>query len=138
MEDRDEVDGVDVGLVFAPLAVRELSFAALTSELVDARLRLPVEAQVNQPARDLWRQDATDRVEQPVEHWGVSGFHVGILHRSPMRWKSRVVRPEASDLPPNSPGRSLGRDDEAAGSIAQELDGGDEQPRRDSYDNTWT
>ncbi len=63
LQDRDEVNRIDVGFVLAAFVIVELALVALAGELVDAGLRLPVEAVVDEFASDFGCQDIAQWIE---------------------------------------------------------------------------
>src|SRR5437879_6036481 len=68
LENSNEVDGVNIGLVLVTLLGGELAFIALARKLIDVGLRLGIEAQLNEFACHLGCENAGKRVEQAVKY----------------------------------------------------------------------
>src|SRR5262249_4653168 len=92
LEDGEEVDGVDVGFVLAPLVLGQPARVALVGELVDVGPRLGVEPVVDQLPGDLRGQEPTDGVEELVQHGSVETLHGAILAAAGRR-RERPIPP---------------------------------------------
>ncbi len=75
LEDRDEVDRLDVGLVFTAFLVGNPALVAFAGQLVDVRLGLGVEAVVDELPGHIGREDLAERVEETVENGGIECLH---------------------------------------------------------------
>lgn len=68
LQDSDNVDRFDVLVVFRFFSGRELTFGTFFREFIDPPLRRCISAQIDDPPRDLGRENAIQRIQEAIQH----------------------------------------------------------------------